>query len=307
MCNLFLWNLVDRWDKTIENNWCMYFIMVYYFMCFHIVSDADSVLLNVFFYCVVLAVISSQCFLFIASLFSHDFQFVKHMFQTASLFFIWHLISFHLKGSVLSHSFCFGPNLSLDECFNSYRYTYCTQISQKKNYFMTWINVVWNWYDSTRNQTRNTHIIIWLNVGQRGNKLRTSTFYDLWHSHMSLHRNCNKGRNSIHSSDSRSPFIDLFICWSYFAVADFGIANLPAALDLVEHKLSESERKRRHAKKDDYNIEVLLAVDDSVVRFHGKEHVQNYVLTLMNIVSLFWVLNKILSTCCLLMQIPNMK
>ncbi|KAJ4940280.1 hypothetical protein JOQ06_026589 [Pogonophryne albipinna] len=67
-------------------------------------------------------------------------------------------------------------------------------------------------------------------------------------------------------------------------VTDFGIADLPVALDLVEHKLSESERKRRHAKKDDYNIEVLLAVDDSVVRFHGKEHVQNYVLTLMNIV-----------------------
>uniref|UniRef100_A0A665X722 ADAM metallopeptidase with thrombospondin type 1 motif, 14 n=1 Tax=Echeneis naucrates TaxID=173247 RepID=A0A665X722_ECHNA len=67
-------------------------------------------------------------------------------------------------------------------------------------------------------------------------------------------------------------------------VADLGIANLPVALDAVEHKLSESERKRRHAKKDDYNIEVLLAVDDSVVRFHGKEHVQNYVLTLMNIV-----------------------
>lgn len=53
----------------------------------------------------------------------------------------------------------------------------------------------------------------------------------------------------------------------------------------MEQKLSESDRKRRHAKKDDYSIEVLLAVDDSVVRFHGKEHVQNYVLTLMNIVS----------------------
>ncbi|XP_037547026.1 A disintegrin and metalloproteinase with thrombospondin motifs 14 [Nematolebias whitei] len=66
-------------------------------------------------------------------------------------------------------------------------------------------------------------------------------------------------------------------------VADIGITNLPSALDLVKHKLSESERKRRHAKKD-YNIEVLLAVDDSVVRFHGKELVQNYVLTLMNIV-----------------------
>ncbi len=77
----------------------------------------------------------------------------------------------------------------------------------------------------------------------------------------------------------------MFISWLCFAVADFGIANLPAALDLVEHKLSESERKRRHAKKDDYNIEVLLGVDDSVVQFHGKEHVQKYQLTLMNIVS----------------------
>lgn len=69
------------------------------------------------------------------------------------------------------------------------------------------------------------------------------------------------------------------------AVTDFGIASLPSAVDLVEHQLSEPERKRRHAKAEDYNIEVLLAVDDSVVRFHGKEHVQNYVLTLMNIVS----------------------
>lgn len=92
-----------------------------------------------------------------------------------------------------------------------------------------------------------------------------------------------------HDKKKKSPTVlpvDLFLPRPYFAVADFGVAKLPAALDLVEHKLSESERKRRHAKKDDYNIEVLLAVDDSVVRFHGKEHVQNYVLTLMNIVSL---------------------
>ena len=90
----------------------------------------------------------------------------------------------------------------------------------------------------------------------------------------------------MHTADYCSLYTDLFTSCSYLAVADVGIADLPAALDLVEHKLSESERKRRHAKKDDYNIEVLLAVDDSVVRFHGKEHVQNYVLTLMNIVSL---------------------
>lgn len=42
---------------------------------------------------------------------------------------------------------------------------------------------------------------------------------------------------------------------------------------------------RRHTADDDYNIEVLLGVDDSVVQFHGKEHVQKYLLTLMNIVS----------------------
>uniref|UniRef100_A0A8D2MZY4 ADAM metallopeptidase with thrombospondin type 1 motif 3 n=1 Tax=Zonotrichia albicollis TaxID=44394 RepID=A0A8D2MZY4_ZONAL len=49
--------------------------------------------------------------------------------------------------------------------------------------------------------------------------------------------------------------------------------------------LGEHLRRRRHAGDGDHNIEVLLGVDDSVVRFHGKEHVQNYLLTLMNIVN----------------------
>ncbi|XP_010182017.1 PREDICTED: A disintegrin and metalloproteinase with thrombospondin motifs 14, partial [Mesitornis unicolor] len=62
------------------------------------------------------------------------------------------------------------------------------------------------------------------------------------------------------------------------------VGDLPNSLELMAEQLGDAERKRRHAGKDDYNIEVLLAVDDSVVRFHGKEHVQNYVLTLMNIV-----------------------
>ncbi|XP_074398199.1 A disintegrin and metalloproteinase with thrombospondin motifs 3 [Zonotrichia albicollis] len=53
----------------------------------------------------------------------------------------------------------------------------------------------------------------------------------------------------------------------------------------VERQLNESLRRRRHAGDGDHNIEVLLGVDDSVVRFHGKEHVQNYLLTLMNIVN----------------------
>ncbi|XP_013012362.1 A disintegrin and metalloproteinase with thrombospondin motifs 14 isoform X3 [Cavia porcellus] len=64
----------------------------------------------------------------------------------------------------------------------------------------------------------------------------------------------------------------------------FGPGDLPNLLSLVGDQLGDTERKRRHAKPGSYSIEVLLVVDDSVVRFHGREHVQNYVLTLMNIV-----------------------
>lgn len=55
----------------------------------------------------------------------------------------------------------------------------------------------------------------------------------------------------------------------------------------VAQRVNETVHRRvpRDAGEDDYNIEILLGVDDSVVRFHGKEHVQNYLLTLMNIVS----------------------
>ncbi|XP_053317615.1 A disintegrin and metalloproteinase with thrombospondin motifs 3 [Spea bombifrons] len=69
-------------------------------------------------------------------------------------------------------------------------------------------------------------------------------------------------------------------------VADFsGLENLDSIYANVEKQVNETIRQRRHAGENDYNIEVLLGVDDSVVRFHGKEHVQNYLLTLMNIVN----------------------
>ncbi|XP_015131889.1 A disintegrin and metalloproteinase with thrombospondin motifs 3 isoform X2 [Gallus gallus] len=64
-----------------------------------------------------------------------------------------------------------------------------------------------------------------------------------------------------------------------------GLGDLSSLYSSVEQQLNETLRRRRHAGDDDYNIEVLLGVDDSVVRFHGKEHVQNYLLTLMNIVN----------------------
>jgi len=80
----------------------------------------------------------------------------------------------------------------------------------------------------------------------------------------------------------------LFLCLPPMpcSAPDVRVGDLPNSLELMTQRLGDAERKRRHARKDDYNIEVLLAVDDSVVRFHGKEHVQNYVLTLMNIVRL---------------------
>ncbi|KAM9106530.1 A disintegrin and metalloproteinase with thrombospondin motifs 2 isoform 2-T2 [Megaptera novaeangliae] len=65
-----------------------------------------------------------------------------------------------------------------------------------------------------------------------------------------------------------------------------GLDSLSRALGILEERVNSSrQRVRRHAADDDYNIEVLLGVDDSVVQFHGKEHVQKYLLTLMNIVN----------------------
>ncbi|NXO05400.1 ATS14 metalloproteinase, partial [Rhinopomastus cyanomelas] len=86
-------------------------------------------------------------------------------------------------------------------------------------------------------------------------------------------------RRSAIRQDSTEPHQD-----QHPEVPGVQVGDLPNSLELVTERLGDAERKRRHARKDDYNIEVLLAVDDSVVRFHGKEHVQNYVLTLMNIV-----------------------
>ncbi|XP_035235603.1 A disintegrin and metalloproteinase with thrombospondin motifs 3 [Anguilla anguilla] len=63
------------------------------------------------------------------------------------------------------------------------------------------------------------------------------------------------------------------------------VLDVPGVLHNVAEQVNKTVRKRRHAGENDYNIEVLLGVDDSVVRFHGKEHVQNYLLTLMNIVN----------------------
>lgn len=72
-----------------------------------------------------------------------------------------------------------------------------------------------------------------------------------------------------------------------FSGASFGsLDSLSHTLGILEERINSSRhRARRHAADDDYNIEVLLGVDDSVVQFHGKEHVQKYLLTLMNIVS----------------------
>lgn len=70
-------------------------------------------------------------------------------------------------------------------------------------------------------------------------------------------------------------------------------ANLGGLMDLeslyrgVEQSINHTRagRMRRQSLERSYNIEVLLGVDDSVVQFHRKEHVQKYLLTLMNIVS----------------------
>lgn len=66
-----------------------------------------------------------------------------------------------------------------------------------------------------------------------------------------------------------------------------GLMDLESLYRGVEQSINHTRagRTRRQTLDRAYNIEVLLGVDDSVVQFHGKEHVQKYLLTLMNIVS----------------------
>ena len=47
-----------------------------------------------------------------------------------------------------------------------------------------------------------------------------------------------------------------------------------------------NHRTKRHLQPNEYNMEVLLAADSGVVSFHGAENVENYLLTIINIVSI---------------------
>lgn len=68
-----------------------------------------------------------------------------------------------------------------------------------------------------------------------------------------------------------------------------GLMDLESLYRGVEQSINHTRagRVRRQSPDRSYNIEVLLGVDDSVVQFHGKEDVQKYLLTLMNIVSVW--------------------
>ncbi|XP_046705744.1 A disintegrin and metalloproteinase with thrombospondin motifs 2-like isoform X1 [Silurus meridionalis] len=64
-----------------------------------------------------------------------------------------------------------------------------------------------------------------------------------------------------------------------------GLLDLETLYEGVERSVNQSRRARRQSPERAYNIEVLLGVDDSVVQFHGAQHVEKYLLTLMNIVN----------------------
>ncbi|XP_065098908.1 A disintegrin and metalloproteinase with thrombospondin motifs 2 isoform X2 [Paramisgurnus dabryanus] len=64
-----------------------------------------------------------------------------------------------------------------------------------------------------------------------------------------------------------------------------GLMDLETLYEGVERSINQSRRTRRQSPERAYNIEVLLGVDDSVVQFHGQQHVEKYLLTLMNIVN----------------------
>lgn len=79
----------------------------------------------------------------------------------------------------------------------------------------------------------------------------------------------------------------VLMCLLFLGADLGGLMDLESLYRGVEQSINHTRagRMRRQTSDRAYNIEVLLGVDDSVVQFHGKEHVQKYLLTLMNIVS----------------------
>lgn len=81
------------------------------------------------------------------------------------------------------------------------------------------------------------------------------------------------------------PNMCVCVCVSAGSVLG-GLAGVEAISKALNPKVNSSRRARRQSYRDEiFNIEVLLGVDCSVVQFHGREHIQKYLLTLMNIVS----------------------
>ncbi|XP_057705352.1 A disintegrin and metalloproteinase with thrombospondin motifs 2-like [Corythoichthys intestinalis] len=98
------------------------------------------------------------------------------------------------------------------------------------------------------------------------------------------------GRTHIvyRSSAIKKAPIDIPAGDSHSRGADLGgLMDLESLYQGVQQSINNTRagRARRQSMDRAYNIEVLLGVDDSVVQFHGKEHVQKYLLTLMNIVN----------------------
>ncbi|EPY87659.1 A disintegrin and metalloproteinase with thrombospondin motifs 2 precursor [Camelus ferus] len=92
------------------------------------------------------------------------------------------------------------------------------------------------------------------------------------------------GFGDLLAGDLGSSPVNRYLLLTLQGVSPGSLDTLSHALGVLEEHVNSSRRRvRRHAADDDYNIEVLLGVDDSVVQFHGKEHVQKYLLTLMNI------------------------
>ncbi|XP_053296774.1 A disintegrin and metalloproteinase with thrombospondin motifs 2 isoform X1 [Pleuronectes platessa] len=67
---------------------------------------------------------------------------------------------------------------------------------------------------------------------------------------------------------------------------DFLRGPLLGSLHVKQNLLMQTSRRRRYIEEAElFHIEVLLAVDYSVLLFHGRDHIQKYLLTLMNIVN----------------------
>jgi hypothetical protein len=81
--------------------------------------------------------------------------------------------------------------------------------------------------------------------------------------------------NSLHNSLAKSSS---FICLSF-------TEPHIASASFTKNKWRKKRRRRKRSTSEENYVEMMVVADKEMVAYHGKQRLESYILTIMNIVS----------------------